>query len=188
MEIILMFTTALLALVCAQDIGFPGLRDEDPPGKQPPRLSDNRIPIHIPGRCPENQILYPGDQKHDWVCDCGPGFIYLPSADGCFAAYRKGPCPDNQILILPKGKVVPECVSNPCRTDGFVRYEDQCYELDKSGGPCKPASEGGGIFGVNGTTFALECLKDTQPLNLINFPSNCPPGSRRSASNCRPEY
>uniref|UniRef100_A0A8D8CPB3 (northern house mosquito) hypothetical protein n=1 Tax=Culex pipiens TaxID=7175 RepID=A0A8D8CPB3_CULPI len=32
----------------------------------------NRTPVFIPDRCQENEILYPGDQESDWVCDCKP--------------------------------------------------------------------------------------------------------------------
>lgn len=187
MEVTLTLIAALLVVANAQQLAFPR-EENEAPGKTPPRLEDTRIPVHIPGRCPENQLLYPGDQKTDWVCDCGPGYIYYPPREGCFLAYRQGPCNESQHLILPKGKVIPECVDNPCKTDRFVRYQNKCYELDKSGGPCKPASEGGGIFGVNTKTLALECLLDNDRLSLINFPPNCPPGSRRGANNCRPEY
>lgn len=31
-----------------------------------------RVPLYAPNICPENQLLYPGYQEHDWVCDCGP--------------------------------------------------------------------------------------------------------------------
>jgi len=190
MEFILTIITALLAISTAQDLVFPAAPEEqEDPGKLPSRLSEARVPLYIPGRCPPNQLLYPGDQEHDYVCDCGPGFIYYPPKDGCFKAYRKGPCEANQYLILPKDKVIPVCINNPCRPDGFVQYQGKCYELEKAGGPCKPASEGGGVFSVNATTLALECLQIDGgiSLNLISFPRNCPPGGRRSA-NCRQPY
>lgn len=36
-----------------------------------------RFPLYIPGLCPENQLLYPGDQKSDWICDCSPGKMIM---------------------------------------------------------------------------------------------------------------
>lgn len=33
----------------------------------------NKKPLFIPGRCAPNELLYPGDHKDDWVCDCKPG-------------------------------------------------------------------------------------------------------------------
>ena len=188
MEKLFIFLSALLTVCLTQDFAFPGIDEEDKQGEEPTRISDKRIPLMIPGVCPPNQLLYPGDQKHDWICDCGPGFLYYPPKDGCFKAYMQEPCGMNQILILPRNEVIPECVHNPCKQNGYVRYNGNCYQLGKTGEPCKPANEGGGIFGVNATTFELQCLEGGDSLSLINFPPNCPKGSRRGASRCRPEY
>ncbi|KAF5295361.1 hypothetical protein FQR65_LT01551 [Abscondita terminalis] len=186
---ILLAVIALFLTCRGQEFAFPGLEEEDKPGQQPMRFSDKRIPLLIPGACPPNQLLFPGDQQHDWICDCGPGYIYYPPKDGCFSAYKRGPCEEEQYLILPPKKVIPECRSNPCKTDGFVRFNGKCYELGKTGGPCKPASEGGGELGVNATTLELQCLETNgEELSLINFPPNCPKGSRRGATHCRQEY
>ncbi|KAJ8985261.1 hypothetical protein NQ317_007046, partial [Molorchus minor] len=136
----------------------------------------------------KNQLLYPGDQTHDWICDCGPGYIYYPEEDGCFAAYRRGPCPSGHHLIIKKGEVVPKCVSNPCE-DGFAIFNSTCFELGKPNGPCRPINEGGGIFDVNATTLNVECLVGTDRLSLFSLPSNCAPGSKRDNNGkCRVIY
>lgn len=71
----------------------------------------------------------------------------------------------------------------------YCRYEGECYELDKPGGPCKPVSAGGGIFGVNATTLEIECLEGTDTLSLVNVPHNCPKGSQRDRNNkCRQQF
>ncbi|KAJ3641992.1 hypothetical protein Zmor_028459 [Zophobas morio] len=158
-----------------------------------PSLEDKeyeRVPMFAPDKCPENQLLYPGKQiNDDWICDCGPGYIYYPPVDSCFGAYRQGPCPQTYHLILKPDKVVSECVVNPCE-EGFASYEGVCYELDKPDGPCAPAEFGGGIFGVNATTLTVECLKEPQKLSLrFYIPPNCPSGSRRDTSNtCREDW
>ncbi|XP_063920964.1 uncharacterized protein LOC135135773 [Zophobas morio] len=150
---------------------------------------NERIPVFAPDKCPENQLLYPGKQiNDDWICDCGPGYIYYPPEDTCFGAYRQGPCPQTYHLILKPDKVVSECVVNPCE-EGFGSYEGVCYELNKPDGPCAPVQFGGGIFGVNTTTLKVECLKEPQKLTLVYIPANCPPGSRRDTYNtCRENW
>ncbi|XP_019864617.1 uncharacterized protein LOC109593926 [Aethina tumida] len=120
----------------------------------------SRVPLFAPNECKDpNELLYPGNQKNDWICDCLPGYIYYPPKRGCFPAYRKGPCERGQHLILKKEKAVPECTKNPCN-DGFARFNGKCFELGKPNGPCLPELHGGGIFGVNGTTLELGCLKN----------------------------
>lgn len=32
-----------------------------------------RKPLYVPARCARYQLLYPGDQPNDWICDCAPG-------------------------------------------------------------------------------------------------------------------
>ncbi|KAJ8944531.1 hypothetical protein NQ318_009694 [Aromia moschata] len=147
-----------------------------------------RVPLYAPNKCPDNQLLYPGDQEHDWICDCGPGYVYYPTKDACFEAYRKGPCPGKQHLIVRNGSVIPECMLNPCE-DGFAMYNGKCYELGKPNGPCRPINEGGGIFDVNATTLEVECLKGTDRLSLFSLPNKCSPGSKRDSNGkCRIVY
>lgn len=47
------------------------------------------------------------------------GYIYYPAKDGCFPAYRQGPCEKGKHLIIRKGEIVPVCEKNPCE-DGFA--------------------------------------------------------------------
>lgn len=37
----------------------------------------------VAGTCEQNEYLYPGDQKDDWVCDCKPG-MYTTNDQFCF--------------------------------------------------------------------------------------------------------
>lgn len=150
--------------------------------------TEDRVPLYAPNRCPENQLYYPGNQAHDWICDCGPTFIYYPPKDFCYPAYRQGPCKNGEHLIIPKREVIPRCVPNPC-DEGFARYEGKCYEMGQPNGPCRPIQEGGGIFDVNATTLVVECLKGTDRLSLFNLPKICAPGSKRDKNgSCRDVY
>ncbi|KAF5285640.1 hypothetical protein FQA39_LY16546 [Lamprigera yunnana] len=188
MKILLALLSIVFSVCWCQDFAFPN-EEREKSGQTPTRFTEKRMPLFVPGACPPNQLYYPGDQEHDWICDCGPGFIYYPPKDGCFKAYMQGPCKNHEQLILPKNSVIPECVTNPCRKDGFVMYNKMCSELNVPGGPCGPAKLGGGVLGVNVTSLKIECLKtDGESLSLINFPPNCPPGSKRGISHCRQEY
>ncbi|XP_059614294.1 uncharacterized protein LOC132260283 isoform X2 [Phlebotomus argentipes] len=117
----------------------------------------NRKPLFVPGRCSDNEYLYPGDHADEWVCDCKPGFIYHPDTSKCYLVYRQGPCQPRQMLVLPKGKAIPECVENPCREDGKVRFHNACYDLHKAG-PCI-LPELTNVVDVNVTTLELQCQK-----------------------------
>ncbi|XP_018564404.1 uncharacterized protein LOC108905852 [Anoplophora glabripennis] len=179
----LLVLPAILAVTYCQ-IEFPEL----PTQRLDSEHTEKRVPLYAPEKCPENQLLYPGDQDHDWICDCGLGYIYYPAKDGCFAAYRQGPCDKGKHLIIKRGEVVPACAVNPCE-DGFALYEGKCYELGKPNGPCAPVKQGGGIFDVNATTLRVECLKGTDRLSLFSIPNQCNPGSKRDRNgNCRVVY
>ncbi|XP_055382958.1 uncharacterized protein LOC129613065 isoform X2 [Condylostylus longicornis] len=90
-----------------------------------------RKPVWVPGRCAENEILYPGDNQDDWVCDCKPAYIFHPDTGSCYMPYNQGPCEDGKYLVLKKNKVVPECAENPCKT-GEVKFKGQCHPYGKS--------------------------------------------------------
>lgn len=163
-----------------QDLIFP--TDEETfhvSGDNSTTITD-RIPVSIPDSCPKNMLLYPGSgTKDSWVCDCRPRFLYFPLNNSCHEAYRQGPCPSRNYVILPKNEVLPRCMENPCLEDGIVPYNGICYPLRTIGGPCAPK----GVLGVNETTFQLECV----PVNAAPFviittvpERTCPPGSRRS--------
>ncbi|XP_011646152.1 uncharacterized protein LOC105432874 [Pogonomyrmex barbatus] len=167
-------------IIWGQDLVFP--TDEETShvsGGNSTTITD-RIPVSIPDSCPKNMLLYPGSGSKDaWVCDCRPRFLYFPLTDSCHEAYRQGPCPSKNYVVLPKDEVVPRCVENPCLEDGVVPYNGTCYPLRTIGGPCAPT----GVLGVNETTFQLECIPvNTAPFQILTtIPQGmCPPGSRRS--------
>lgn len=130
-------------------------------------------------------LLYPGDgAKDSWVCDCRSRFLYFPLNDSCHEAYRQGPCPPGNYVVLPENEAVPRCVTNPCSEDGVVPYNGTCHRLRTIDGPCAPK----GILSVNETTFQLECMSlDVVPSMIIDTsPKKCPPGTRRSTlKDCR---
>lgn len=150
----------LFANLCqSQDVGFPERGDEE----ESKQNAAKRKPIYIPGRCRENELLYPGDQLDDWICDCSPGHLFHPATDKCYSAYRKGPCSEGSYLILPKDKAIPECQINPCERDGNVRVRNECYSLGQPG-PC-PFPELSNVLGVNTTTLELACVSLSVVLN-----------------------
>ncbi|XP_061400987.1 uncharacterized protein LOC133336723 [Musca vetustissima] len=140
-----------LQLVLGQ-VGFPEGVDQD---KAKANLN-GRTPIYIPSRCKAHELLYPGDQKDDWVCDCAPAALYYPESDGCFPAFRQGPCPPNQILVLGNNNIIPECIPNACQVDGQIQIQKVCYELGKPG-PC-PSSHLNYVLGVDPKTMHIDCV------------------------------
>lgn len=36
----------------------------------------NKTPVYVANVCKPGEILYPGDQFDDWVCDCKPGKLF----------------------------------------------------------------------------------------------------------------
>ncbi|XP_066598243.1 uncharacterized protein [Prorops nasuta] len=144
------------------------------------KVISERIPVSIPGQCPKNMLLYPGDSSNStWICDCRPRFLYFPLNDSCFEAYKQGPCRKHYYVVLNEERAVPQCVPNPCMEDGLVRYNNTCYALRTIGGPCDPD----GVLGVNETTFTVECVPtEIAPFIIIQAPKRqCPAGSRRNA-------
>lgn len=148
-------------------------------------------PIYLPGKCPAGELLYPGDQSDDWICDCRPGmlscllhtksalvhkfelnliefsvgYIYDPMYDRCFATYTRGPCNYGRYIILPPNSVLPECVINSCIKENLVPFRGTCFRLNSSG-PC-PLPELGTVIGVNSTTLELVCISDEQFTSLF---------------------
>jgi hypothetical protein len=171
-----------LYVIWGQDVIFPTDEETSHVSGGNSTIITERIPVSIPGSCPKDMLLYPGDSaKNAWVCDCRPRFLYFPSNNSCHEAYRQGPCPPENYVVLPENETVPYCVENPCLEDGVVPYNDTCYPLRTIGGPCAPE----GVIGVNETTFQLECVEaDIAPFIIIDLPPrmgpSCPPGSRRS--------
>ena len=104
----------------------------------------------------------------------------------CHELYRQGPCQEHQYLVLSSGKIIPECVTNPCANDTMVPFNGKCYRLYKSDA-CPPLAMGGGTLNVNHTSLELECLPgNAVELKIIEVAPICPPGSKRNAlGQCR---
>ncbi|XP_030376021.1 uncharacterized protein LOC115625195 [Scaptodrosophila lebanonensis] len=120
-----------------------------------------RKPLYSPSRCKKYELLYPGDQFDDWICDCAPAALYHPDSDACFPAYRQGPCKSGEMLVLYKDKIIPECVSNPCREDNHFMIQGKCYEFGNNQGhsnPC-PLKEYTYVLGVNPKTLMVDCIQ-----------------------------
>uniref|UniRef100_A0A1A9VZA9 DUF4789 domain-containing protein n=1 Tax=Glossina brevipalpis TaxID=37001 RepID=A0A1A9VZA9_9MUSC len=116
-----------------------------------------RLPLFSPARCKDYELLYPGDQKNDWICDCAPGAVYYPDADACYPAFRRGPCEAEEILVLPNAKIIPTCVSNECKLDGKVKIQNNCYDLGRTG-PCQNTPVDNYIVGVDPKTLQVDCI------------------------------
>ncbi|ALC46463.1 CG12811 [Drosophila busckii] len=120
-----------------------------------------RKPLYTPARCPHYQLLYPGDQPNDWICDCAPATLFYPDTDACYPAYRQGPCEQGQMLVLYQEQIIPECVSNPCRQDGYFMIKDRCYQFGNSSSnynPC-PNKDYTFVLGVNPKTLMVDCVQ-----------------------------
>ncbi|XP_015584984.1 uncharacterized protein LOC107262868 [Cephus cinctus] len=178
--IIFSFTLLIFTFrIWCQDIVFPNDEEMSHVSGNKAEITE-RLPVMIPGRCPENMLLYPGDgHVSAWICDCRPRFLYFPLNNSCHEAYMRGPCLPKEYVVLPLGESVPKCEKNPCLEDGLVQYNNTCYGLKTSGGPCAPD----GVLGVNETTFEIECIPNELVLfNIIDAPTNrCPAGSRRNS-------
>lgn len=188
---LILFSSVFLACNCiilCQDVVFPDNYDKLHPNKNKATVED-RLSGSIPNDCPKNMELYSIEGDNVPVCDCKARFLYLPSNDSCYEAYRQGPCPLNYYVALPRGESTAQCVKNPCLQDGLVKYNNICYPLKTKGGPCEPD-----VLGINEITFQLECKKaDIVPYIIIGAPllnktkvEPCPPGSRRTTrGKCR---
>jgi len=162
---ILLFTLCVMTGFCVGQISYPENETND--NKKP--QGHNRQPI-TSDKCAEGELLYPGDNVGDWACDCRPAFLYYPKTSKCYAAYSQGPCRLNEILILPKSKVIPICERNQCGT-GKVLYNNICSKLDSHDSCQQPSANvrTHRLF-VNATTMELGCsllLPSRQP-DLVN--------------------
>lgn len=93
----------------------------------------NRTPVYIPNRCQKNEILYPGDQESDWVCDCKPTFVYHPPSRQCYQLFTQAFCAEGHMVTLPNpDSKQPECVFNKCAKPNvtMVPFNDECVELN----------------------------------------------------------
>lgn len=143
--------------------------------------------------CPENSYLTSTNEDNtSYACVCKPTFLYSIINNTCYEAYKQGPCPPGNYLILPSGKQGPRCANNPCYQDGLVPFSGGCYEVGKSGPPCSNDYK----LIVDKRTFQLRCnsiyfidYDNLGPVvvgGIINAPPKaCPAGSRRVVSHCK---
>lgn len=118
--------------------------------------------------------IYTFSHTREKYCDCRRGLIYYPDTDDCYQAYRKGPCESEKYLILEDDVV--QCVDNPCKIDGHVRYKGRCYPLG-SKAPCEEDY----ILEVNKVVLRPECSDVIMPFLIVDSPQKeCPAGTRRN--------
>ncbi|XP_011562965.3 uncharacterized protein LOC105392971 [Plutella xylostella] len=165
-------------------VGFPETEEVESD-----KNKEGRQPIYAPVICAENELYYPGDQKDDWICDCRPAFLYHPTTDACWPAYRKGPCSQGEYLVLKSTSVIPVCVRNPCYGDNFVVWNAKCVQLGTTE-PCALFSRrhpSAKALGVNATTLAVSCLDLALENRFGEAPApttvKCLPGSKRNVDN-----
>lgn len=151
-----------------------------------------RIPLYSPSRCKQNELLYPGDHADDWICDCAPGSLYYPESDACHPAFRRGPCENEQMLVLAPNATLPQCIQNACKIDGQVKINNVCYEIGHAA-PCQNAHLSY-VLGVDPKTLMLDCIKlsasvksrvglvddDDAPLYDLSKVDLCARGCKRS--------
>lgn len=109
------------------------------------------------------------------------GYLYHPSTDKCWDAFRKGPCPDGSYLVLPQNSVIPVCEKNPCNSDSYVLWNGKCEKLGTTS-PCNFMNPIPATLGVNATTLVVSCVRISFPSRMLaRGPTNeCPPGCKRS--------
>ncbi|XP_039447971.1 uncharacterized protein LOC120427177 [Culex pipiens pallens] len=132
---------------------------KEDPEDNPYRLNaNNRTPVYIPGRCGLNEILYPGDQAVDWVCDCRPAHVYHPASGGCYALFTQAYCAAGEFVEIPPGDKLPRCTKNPC-PEKQVQFREKCVTLNRNNeGTCPTVQHIRHVVGVNETTLQLDCL------------------------------
>lgn len=155
--------------------GYP----EDPSAIESKQNARNRTPVFIPNRCQKNEILYPGDQDYDWVCDCKPTFIYHPPTKQCYQLFTQGYCEGSTMLILKKDAKHPECVPNQCHRPGgvpMVYFEGSCVELNQYNDKCKH-HELKQLVSVREDTNELGCVNISDVVGKFTYPSNSSMGN-----------
>ncbi|XP_055618157.1 uncharacterized protein LOC129763282 [Toxorhynchites rutilus septentrionalis] len=130
--------------------------------------ANNRTPIYIPGRCGNNEILYPGDQSSDWVCDCRPGHVYHPTSLGCHPLYTQGYCPMGEYVEILPGALIPRCTKNIC-TEKEVPFKGKCVILNRNNeGICPTILRIRHVVGVNEMSMQLDCIASA-PIDLTRI-------------------
>lgn len=108
----------------------------------------------------------------------------MPEHQKCYAAYTRGPCNSNEILIRTESGGNPQCVENQC-PPGFVRFKNYCYQLNGE----DACSDYVNLLGrpvflvVNPTTLQLNCLDGDDKFVCAG---GCCKGSQQSLGNCKP--
>ncbi|XP_055550173.1 fibrillin-2-like [Wyeomyia smithii] len=124
----------------------------------------NRTPVYIPEKCLENEILYPGDQDSDWVCDCKPTYVFHPPTRKCYEMYTQGYCENGFMIKLALNAKKPECIPNSCVSDdpkvSMVMFKGTCVVLNNYDPRCE-IGQLKRFVGVNETTHELECINIT---------------------------
>lgn len=125
----------------------------------------NRTPVFIPNRCQENEILYPGDQDSDWVCDCKPTYVYHPPTRKCYQMYTQGYCPEGTMISLKIDAKHPECIPNQCANSNVpepkVLFNNTCVTLNEKHEYCK-YGELHRVIGIDENTNELACVNLTE--------------------------
>lgn len=145
--------------------GYP----EDPSAIESKQNARNRTPVFIPNRCDKNEILYPGDQESDWVCDCKPTFVYHPPSRQCYQLFTQGYCEGNTMLTLRKGAKHAECVPNRCHQAGaeMVEYDRTCVKLNDYHEKCQHGKLKQ-LIGVREDTNELGCVNISDVVGVFN--------------------
>lgn len=130
----------------------------------------NRTPVFLPQKCQENEILYPGDQESDWVCDCKPTFVYHPKTRKCYEMYTQGYCDNGMMIHLKPGAKYADCILNQCPNGDNnlpqVLYNGRCVALNQYHDGCK-FGEIQRVVGVDEKTHELACLD----ISVVNVQS-----------------
>ncbi|XP_033231924.1 uncharacterized protein LOC117182920 [Belonocnema kinseyi] len=99
--------------------------------------------------------------------------------DSCYEAYKQGPCPPGEYLVLSPGQDLAKCERNDCLVDGFIPFKGSCLQLYNSCGDVEYTK-----FLYLGLDFQLTCIEPSSGSSsgVINAPiKKCSKGSRRNA-------
>ena len=123
-------------------------------------------------------IPIPADENlTDWICECEESYLYFPTTNSCHEAYKQGPCPPENYLVLLPGEELAKCEKNPCLQDGLVFFEGSCVSLNN---PCEN-SEIKKYLRVDKSDFQLRCLEVGFSPRVNAPPKECAKGSRRNS-------
>lgn len=149
--------------------GYP----ESPSNIESKQNARNRTPVYIPNRCQKNEILYPGDQEYDWVCDCKPTFIYHPPTKQCYQLFTQGYCEGRTMLVLRKDAKQPECIPNSCHQAGveMVMFQGDCVKLNDYHWKCRH-HELKLVVSVREDTNDLGCVNISDVVGKFTHPNN----------------